>query len=68
MQITIAQKSTHRVVVVRERMFPVVELTPVEQRRLRASRKEIARGNYVTLDELKQVLARRHRIARKKIS
>ena len=68
METSITQKSSHRIIVIRERMFAVVELAPSERRRIRSSRKTISRGNYATLNDLKQDVARRHRTARKKVS
>ena len=61
-------ESGERVVVFSERVLPVVNLTPSERRRIHASRRTIAQGNYVTLNELKQDLERRGRASRKKIS
>ncbi len=41
--------------------IPEVALTPAERRAFHAGQREIARGDYYALNELKQRLARRHR-------
>lgn len=36
--------------------IPEVELTPAQKRHIEEARKEMAKGNFLTLDELKQKL------------
>ena len=43
------------------RAVPIAQMTAGERRALRAGQRQIARGDYYSLDELKQRLARRHR-------
>jgi hypothetical protein len=40
----------------RQRVIPVAKLTPAEKRALEQGRKEIATGNYVTLETLEHEL------------
>ncbi|MBI2122093.1 MAG: hypothetical protein HYT98_03140 [Candidatus Sungbacteria bacterium] len=38
------------------KLIPVIKLTPLEMRAIEKSEKELARGDYVTLDELEHEL------------
>ena len=40
----------------RQRVFPVVKMTPAQKRDLQEARKEYARGEYVTLEQLEHEL------------
>ena len=49
-------KSEYRALLKRQKVIPVVKLTPSEKKAIKAARKEIARGEYITLEELEREL------------
>ena len=60
--ITIPRKEYERLLK-RQKIVPVVKLTPSERRALERGRKDFAEGNYITLEEFEREMAT---ISRKK--
>ena len=59
--LVVIPKSEYKKLLKKQKIVPIVQLTPSGKRSLNNGRKEIAQGKYVSLEQLENELARTHR-------